>query len=164
MTAMSLTAGYEQPGSADLPEGPPLTLADEHALLLGQVTARAEELLTAAARGQWPGTELAALAGYARAEVLRQASDEEALLFPAGPSQAAARLARDHARLRAAAETLARAASGEQALTPGQLAAATREFVAQLEHHLSVEEKLLATGRTPRSVPAIATLGSHPHE
>jgi hypothetical protein len=41
------------------------TLADEHVHLLWQVTARAEELLTAAAHGRWPGLELAALAGYA---------------------------------------------------------------------------------------------------
>jgi hypothetical protein len=46
------------------------------------------------------------LGGYTRAEVLRQASDEEALLFPAVPAQTAAGLARDHVRLRAAAEPL----------------------------------------------------------
>lgn len=63
-------------------------------LLLSQVAARAEELRTAAARGRWPGAELAALAGYARAEVLRQISDEEALMFPAAPVRQAAALAK----------------------------------------------------------------------
>lgn len=165
MTAVIPAAGYApSPISADLPGGPPLTLADEHMLLLWQVTARAGDLLTAAARGRWPGTELAALAGFARAEVLRQASDEEELLFPAGPSQAAAGLVRDHVRLRSGAELLARAAAGEQPLSPGQLAAATRDFVAQLERHLSAERQLLAADRAPQGVPATVGLGGRPHE
>src|SRR2546430_1221296 len=89
-----------RPGSADLPGGAPRTLANEHALLLGQVAARARELLAVVSRGGWPGAELAALAGYAQAEVLRHASDEETLLVPAGRSEAATRLARGHARPR----------------------------------------------------------------
>ncbi len=164
MTAVSQVPGYAQPArSADLAGGPPLTLADEHLLLLWQVAARAEEVLTAAADGRWPVAELAALAGYAQAEVLRQASDEETLLFPASPSPATARLARDHARLRACAELLTRAAAGTQTLSAGQIATATRDFVDQLEYHMSAEEKLLASERATRSVPAIAALGGHPH-
>jgi hypothetical protein len=148
---------------ADLP-GAPLTLADEHLLLLRQVEARAGELLTVAARGRWPGAELAALLGYIRAEVLRQVSDEETLLFPAGAAAAAGGLARDHARLRLATEVLAHAAAGEQTLSPGQLAAAVRDFVIQLERHLSGEEELLTAGRAPDVVPATGVLGGHPHE
>src|SRR5262245_28784875 len=91
MTEVGLMPGYGQPlGTAGLTARPPLTLAEQHVLLLWQVTARAEELLTAAADGRWPGAELAALAGYAQAEVLRQASDEEALLFSAAPARAVA--------------------------------------------------------------------------
>ncbi len=162
MTAVSEMHGSAQsPGAAGRPGGPLLTLADEHVLLLWQVTARAGALQAAAAQGQWPGAELAALAGCAQAEVLRQASDEEALLFPASPSPATARLARDHARLRAAAEVLTRAAAGEQILSPGQLAAAARDFADQLEYHMSAEEKLLAAGRAPGRVPATAALGGH---
>ena len=128
MSVASPSAVYaRRPGSADLPGGVPRTLADEHALLLGQVAARARELLAVVSRGGWPGAELAALAGYAQAEVLRHASDEETLLFPSGRSEAATRLARDHARLRAGIELLARAAAGEQLLSPGGLAAATRD-------------------------------------
>jgi hypothetical protein len=145
------------------PGGRMLTLAGQHMLLLQQVTARASELQVTAANGQWPGAELASLAGYAQAEVLRQASDEEALLFPAaGPSPATARLARDHVRLRAAAGLLARAAAGEQALTPGQLAATVRDFVDQLEYHLAAEEKLLASGHSRASVPTTSPPG-RPH-
>ena len=150
--------------AADLREGPPLTLAEEHLLLLWQVTARAGELLIAAADGRWPEAELASLADYAQAEVLRHASDEERLLFPASPSPGTSMLAQDHARLRAGAELLTRAAAGERRLSPGQLAAATRDFVDQLEFHMSAEEKLLGTGRAMQSVPAITALGGRPHD
>ena len=135
-------------------------LADEHVLLLWQVAARVEELLTVAARGRWPGAELAALAGYAHAEVLRQASDEEALLFPAIPSLEAAGLARDHVRLRSAADLLARAAAGEQPMSPAQVAAAASDFAAQLERHLRAEQTLLAS----QGAQGTVLLGGRPHE
>lgn len=151
-------------GSAGSTGRPPLTLAEEHILMLWQVTATAEKLLTVTAHGRWPGAELAALGGYAQAEVLRQVSDEEALLFPAVPAQTAAGLARDHVRLRASAELLARAAAGEQPMSPGQVAAAVRDFVVQLERHLRTEEDLLALDRARRDVPGTVHLGSHPHE
>ena len=165
MTEVGLVPSHGQPPeSAGLTAGPPLTLADEHVLLLWQVTARADELLTAAAHGRWPGAELAALAGYAQAEVLRQASDEETLLFPAASAREVTGLARDHARLRSAADLLARAAAGEQPMSAGQVAIAARDFVAQLERHLRAEEALLASGRAPRGVPGTAALGGHRHE
>ena len=165
MTVTSLMPGHGQPpGPAGLAARPPLTLAEEHVLLLWQVTASAEKVLTATEHGRWPGAELAALAGYAQAEVLRQVSDEEALLFPAVPAQVVAGLARDHVRLRAAAELLARAAAGEQPMSLAQLAAAVRAFITQLERHLRNEENLLASGRTPQDVPGTVTLGGHPHE
>jgi uncharacterized protein (DUF2249 family) len=165
MATLSPAAGYAQPpGSTDYSGGPPLTLPDEHVLLLWQVAARAEELLAAAARGRWPGTELAAFADCARAAVLRQASDEETLLFHEGAPAVSARLARDHARLRSGAELLARAAGGDQSLSLSQLATATRDFVAQLQRHLNAEEGLLASGRSPESVPATVLLSGHPHE
>ena len=164
MTDVDLMAGSGQPAeSAGLSAGP-LTLAEEHVLLLWQVTASAEKLLTATAHGRWPRAELAALAGYAQAEVLRQVSDEEALLFPAVPAQTVAGLARDHVRLRAATELLARAAAGEQSMSPAQLAAAVRGFVAQLERHLRNEDDLLASGRAPRDVPGTVHLGGRSHE
>jgi hypothetical protein len=164
MTDVDLVARSGQPAeSAGLTAGP-LTLAEEQVLLLWQVTASAEKLLTAIVHGRWPRAELAALAGYARAEVLRQVSDEEALLFPGVPAQTAAGLARDHVRLRAAAELLARAAAGEQSMSPAQLAAAVRDFVAQLERHLRNEDDLLASGRAPQDVPGTVRLRGHPHE
>ena len=143
---------------------PPRTLAEEHVLLLWQVRVRAEELLTAVANGRWPAAELAALAGYARAEVLRQASDEESLLFAAAPAAEARGLARDHVRLRSAADLLTRAATGQQPMSAEQAAAAVRGFVAQLERHMGAEEKLLAAGRTARSVAGTEALGGRAHE
>ena len=62
-----------------------------------------------------------------------------------GQHETIPRLARDHVRLRAGTELLARAAAGEQVLLPGELGAATRDFVGQLEHHMRAEEKTLAT-------------------
>ena len=161
MAEVSMMPGHGQrTGSAGPTARPPLTLAEEHVLLLWQVAARGEELLTAAADGRWPGDELAALAGYAQAEVLRQMSDEEALLFPAAPARQAAALARDHARLRAAAEVLARVAAGEQPMPPARVAAVARDFATQLKGHLRAEESLLA----PRGVPGTTALGGHPHQ
>lgn len=136
----------------------PLTLGEEHVLLLWEVMARAEEVLTTAADGRWPGAELTALAGYARAEVLRQVSDEETLLFSAAPARQVAGLARDHARLRSAIDVLDRAAAGEQPMSPGRVAATARDFATQLGRHLQAEENLLASG-----MPT-AALGGHPHE
>jgi len=165
MTAVNLTSPHrERPGPTDLPARPSLTLAEEHGLMLWQVMTSAEKLVAAAEHGRWPGAELTALAGYTRAEVLRQASDEEALLFPDVPAQTAAGLARDHVRLRAAAELLTRAASGEQPMAPAQLATVVRDFVTQLGRHLRHEETLLASGRGAQGVPATVALGGHPHE
>jgi uncharacterized protein (DUF2249 family) len=165
MTEVDLVPGRGQPlGSAGLTVWPPLTLAEEHVLLLWQVTARAEELMAAIADGGWPGVELAALAGYAQAEVLRQASDEEVLLFAAAPAREVAGLARDHARLRSAADLLARVAAGEQPMSPAQVATAVRDFVTQLEHHLQSEENLLTSRGAAKDVPATVRPGRHRHE
>jgi uncharacterized protein (DUF2249 family) len=152
------------PGSAGPAAPPPLTLADEHVLLLWQVTARAEELLAATAHGRWPGAELAALAGYVQAEVLRQTADEEALLFRAAPTGEAAGLARDHVRLRSAADLLARTAAGEQPMSLAQVATSTRDFVDQFERHLRAEENLLVAQDAAQDVPGTVALGGHSHE
>jgi iron-sulfur cluster repair protein YtfE (RIC family) len=126
------------------PDDRPLSLTDEHGLLLRQVAARAEELLAVTSVGGWPGRELEALVTYLRVEVLRQAHDEERLLFPAGTSSPALeRLGRDHTVLHLLTETLA-AAAGERPRVPAELAATTRELVAHLERHLSDEEAVLA--------------------
>ena len=129
------------------PDDRPLTLADEHGLLLRQVAVRAEELLAVACDGGWPGRELEALLTYMRVEVLRQAHDEERLLFPTcDPSPALERLGRDHTILHLLTETLATAASGQGPHVPADLVATTRDLLAHLERHLSNEEAVLAGG------------------
>lgn len=137
-----------------------LTLAEEHLLLMGQVTRRAQAVLAQAAAGRWPAREARALLGYLRAEVLRQASDEEWLLFPdhAGVPEFT-RLARDHARLHAAVEALAQAAPGEGQPGLARLAVLTRDLLAMLGQHLHAEEALLAAG----TAPATSALSGRPH-
>lgn len=143
------------------PGGQPLTLAEEHALLLEQVTVRAEDVLTAIDGGRWPAPELRALAGYLRAEVLRQAADQE-WLFPAHqPGEDFARLVREHVRLRAATEVLEQAASSEAASSLAQLAGATRDLLVQLEHHLATEEQVLAAAGQPGTVPGASAGRRH---
>jgi uncharacterized protein (DUF2249 family) len=125
---------------------------------------RAEDLLAVTAEDRWPARELQSLLGYLRAEVLGQAADEERLLFPAGASPGISRLARDHARLRAAIETLERVAAGESTWSPAQLTAATRDLLGQLERHLHAGQALLAAASAPGKVPATTMLGGHPHK
>jgi len=165
MTAGSQTSRYQgRRTPAATPGDPPLTLADEHALLLSQVTIRAEDVLGVTAQDQWPARELQVLLGYLRAEVLGQDADEERFLFPAGTSPGISGLAREHARLRAAIETLEGVAAGEITWSPAELAAATRDLLHQLERHFRAGEAQLAAADAPGTVPATTVLGGHPHE
>ncbi len=152
-----------QPAGTALASRPP-GLADEHSQLLRQVAIRAEDLMAAAAGGRWPARELDALVGYLRAEILRQVTDEETLLFPAcGTPPGHDHLARDHARLQASIEVLELAAgNGER--SPAMLASAVRDFLRQLEAHLATEEALLAASGRRGGTPATTTLGGRPHE
>jgi uncharacterized protein (DUF2249 family) len=151
-----------QPAGTVLIRQPP-GLADEHDQQLRQVAVRAEDLL-AAARDHWPARELDGLLGYLRAEVLRQATDEEVLLFPAcGALPAGDHLARDHARLRAGIEVLELAA-GDGGRSPAMLASTVRGFLRQLEAHLAAEEAILAAPGRRGGVPATTALGARPHE
>jgi hypothetical protein len=138
-------------------------LAEEHALLLREVSARAEVLLREAEERRWPAEQLRALLDYLHLEVLRQVVDEEWLLFRSAyhtPDELA-RL-REHLELRLAIDVLAQAADGGSTLTPQQLAVTTRDLLVRLEKHLAAEEVVLAVGgEAPR---ATTSLGSRPHE
>lgn len=125
----------------------PLTLREEHGLLLRQVAVRAEDVLRALAADRWPTGELRALLSYLHAEVLAQVADEERLLFPTHASSAAVdQLQRDHTSLRLMTEFLTSAAADRGRTAPAELVATTRELVTRLERHLSVEEGILAAG------------------
>ncbi len=161
MMAMGEIPTHERPRATT----PALTLTDEHALLLRQVAIRAEDVLTVIAENRWPTAELQALIGYLRAEVLRQAGDEEWLLFPAHDApQGFTRLSRDHVRLRANIDVLARSAAERGTCPPAQLAVTTRDLLEQLARHLAAEEALLAAAGSPDEVPATTNLAHRPHE
>ena len=82
------------------------------------------------------------------AEVLRQAGDEEWLLFPAGhPARGFARLERDHDRLRAGTEVLEQAAAGTGVHSRAQAAA-----VARIMRLHSGEQVELRSARDPEAV------------
>jgi hypothetical protein len=152
------------PPGARAPTDGPRTLVGEHELLLRQVTLRAEAVLAALPR-RWPRTELAALVGYLRAEVLRQAADEEWLLFPAGPVDAGfARLGDDHLQLRRRVDLLAGAAAGGPDWTAERLAATVRDLIAQLKRHLTMEESLVAGAEAPYAATATALLTGRRHQ
>ena len=95
--------------------------------------------------GRWPAAELTVLAGYARAQVLRQASDEESLLFPAVPAVVAG-LARDHVGCGLLPSCWPRPRPGNSPCpsTRSPLLSATSST--QLERHLRNEEDLLGVG------------------
>jgi uncharacterized protein (DUF2249 family) len=145
-------------------EDRPLTVAEEHGLLLRQVAALVEELLAVTAHGGWPARELQALLTYMRVEVLRQAADEERLLFPSyGSSAALDRLGRDHTILHLITEMLAAAATDEGPHIPADLAATTRDLLAHLERHLGSEEAVLAANRAPGEAPGTTVVTRRPH-
>lgn len=137
------------PATRLAPEHPPITrkhparLIDEHAELLGQLTVRAAAVLAGTYAGQWPERELRDLLGYLNAEVLRQAQDEEEFLFAAAAADPElSRLARDHARLRAAVGLLERTGAGDPA--PERLNTAVRDLLCQFRHHVAREDIALA--------------------
>jgi uncharacterized protein (DUF2249 family) len=143
----------------------PLTLAEEHALLLGQVAVRADDVLAMASADRWPVRELSALLGYLRVEVLRQAADEEALLFPARPALPGfVRLRHGHRRLRRRVEVLADAVHGGAEWTVSRLTMTISELLGSLERHIAVEDALLHAACAPHAVPATAALTGRPHE
>jgi uncharacterized protein (DUF2249 family) len=155
------------PASARAPVNPPSTLPEEHALLMREVTVRAQRVLGVADEGQWPRLELQELLNYLRLEVLRQIVDTEWLLFRAArhAPDDLAELRRDHLALRGTIDVLAQAAATAgtvDGMSPPQLAVTTRDLLAQLTRHLAAEEDLLAT--TGAAAPGIASLGSKPHE
>jgi len=163
-TAHEVRGRERPPTTGTTPDDRPLTLSEEHGLLLRQVATRAEELLAVTVDGGWPTRELQALLTYMRAEVLRQVVDEGRLLFPShASSSAVGGLGRDHTTLRLLTEMLAEAAAEERPHHPAQLAATTQELVAHLEHHLNAEQAALEAGGQ-NEMPGTTYLTRRPHE
>jgi uncharacterized protein (DUF2249 family) len=125
---------------------PPQSLADEHAVLVDHVSARAEAVLRAVDENRWPDVELRRLVDHLRYELLDQAGHEERLLFPlvGGCASPQVRpLLAEHAALRALTEQL-----GALAVGPGRdvdhLAGRIRRLRRLLERHVVEEERALA--------------------
>jgi uncharacterized protein (DUF2249 family) len=140
------------------------TLADEHALLLLQVAARADVLLSALETPDWPSGELRALLDYLRAEVLRQVCDEETSLIASRLNEpAAAALLDDHVRLRTAVELLTEAADERHRRSASAISDIVTDIFTQLESHCIAEEALLSPSGHPTD-PAASASKSRPHE
>ena len=151
--------------SASRPAGggpPALTLRAEHDLLLREVTARAEGVLSEADAGRWPQQELQGLLDYLHLEVLRHIIDEEWLLFRMShhAPEDLAPLRQDHLDLRGTIEELADMASRGVDASAAELARTTRNLLVRLDKHIRAEQDLLTTHD---EVPSTASLGSRPH-
>lgn len=145
----------------------PLTLREEHVLLMQEVTRRADMVLREADEGRSAEAQLRELLNYLHLEVLRQVSDTEWLLFRAAHRAAneLARLRRDHLELRISIDALTQAAalaSSDHGPSPMRMAAAIRDLLEQLQEHFTAEQRLLSTGDD--TVPSTASLGSQPHD
>jgi uncharacterized protein (DUF2249 family) len=159
----STHANIEDPQSQDARTA---SLKDEHALLMREVSARAQDVTSAADAGTWPEAQLRELLNYLHLEVLRQVVEEEWLLFRVvrHAAEDLARLRREHLELRLAVEVLDQAAAtGDEpgGLSPKQLSAITQDLVAQLAAHMAAEDELAIAGET---APATTRFGAQPHE
>ena len=133
------------------------TLTGEHAQLLRAVGRRAAPVLALAEIGVWPTAEVRTLVAYLRTSVLRQASDEEVLLYPNGSSAPFAELSDDHIRLHTLTEQLDRADT-ENCPVP-ELRALVDQLLTVLGRHLINEQAaLVALPDTPNDVPSAADL------
>jgi hypothetical protein len=107
---------------------------------------------------RWPHAELATLTGFLRAALLRQASDEETLLFAQHASAApVVDLSADHGRLYALTERLER--TGTCRGSAAELRRVLEQLMAALQRHCAREERVLAElSATDDEVPAVAGL------
>jgi hypothetical protein len=137
----------------------PATLVGEHALLLRAVRSRAAPVLTLAEAQAWPEVELGTLTEFLRSTVLRQASDEEVLLYPNGSSAPFAELTADHVRLHTLTDQLERADVASCPLP--ELRRLVEQLLTVLERHLVEEQAVLAAlPDTPADVPSAADLAA----
>jgi uncharacterized protein (DUF2249 family) len=138
-----------------------LTLRDEHALLLGEVTTRVQGLVREAEGGRWPQQQLQGLLDYLHLEVLRHVIDVEWLVFRTlqhAPEEVH-RLGQDRVDLRSAIDELTDTATSSRP-SEEQASRAARHVLAGLQHHISVEESLLDAHP---EAPSTASLGRRPH-
>lgn len=128
---------------------PARRLADEHALLLDEVSVRQQRTLDALAAGRWPEGEIEALLAFLRYELLDQAVNEERLLYPLTPEgftdPRIHQLVEDHVHLRNVADELAGAATAAAPDRDGdRLVAVLRDLRERLDQHLRAEQEVLS--------------------
>lgn len=134
-------------------------LAGEHALLLRDLRRRADSVLALIAAQVWPDAELRTLIRFVRTEVLRQASDEEVLLYPSSAAPPFTELSAEHARLHTLTERLD--AAEPATCTLQELGRLVEQLLRVFEHHLLAERAALAIFTDARKeVPAAADLRS----
>lgn len=142
------------------PEVATSTLAGEHALLLRDVRRRADSVLALLLETRsWPHAELGSLTRYLRTSVARQATEEEALLYPNGASAPFAELTTEHVQLHNLTERLDQA---DAASCSGvELCEMIEQLLRMLEDHLVQEQAVLAAlPEAPDPVPAVADLAA----
>lgn len=120
----------------------PPTLVDEHRVLLRAVHRRADAALALIDAHVWPVAEAETLARFLHGSVLRQASDEEVLLYPRGAPAPLAELGDDHVRVHELTARLARA--DVRSITLAELRGLIDLLLAVLHRHVIAEEALLA--------------------
>jgi hypothetical protein len=136
------------------------TLAGEHALLMRDVTRRAESVLALLDARAWPHAELGTLTAFLRSVVLRQVSDEEVLLFPHDATAAPfAELCAEHVRLHTLTAQLERVLADP--CPPHELRALITDLLGTLHRHLLDEQAVLAAlPDAPADVPSAAALAA----
>lgn len=139
------------------------TLSGEHAILMRDVEHRAAPVLALLGTRTWPHAELGVLASFLRTTVLRQVSDEEALLYPRDASAPPfAELSADHVRLHILTTQLE--AAYAQPCSRPDLRALVDDLLNTLREHLSEEQGVLATlANADVAVPSAAGLAATRH-
>lgn len=125
------------------PLGQPPSLFDEHLELLRDVQRRADAAIALLDAHAWPGAEVDTLARYLHTAVLRQASDEEVLLYPRGACAPLAELSEDHVRLHQLTRQLEQA--DVRLCSQPELRALIHLVLTVLERHLASEQAVLAS-------------------
>lgn len=152
-STMKISSGRRSVGELDPDRR---TLAGEHAVLLRDVGRRVSPVLALADAGRWPAAELDTLVRFLRRAVLRQASDEEVVLYPHRSAAPFAELSADHVRLHALTDRLEAAVAQPRPLP--EVRGLLEELLAVLERHLRDEQEILAAMPAAPEVPSVADI------
>jgi hypothetical protein len=156
---MTATTSTQEWSPATTPEADRHALAGEHALLLRDLRRRVDPVQALIAAKVRPHAELATLIRFVRTDVLRQASDEEVLLYPSGATAPFTELSAEHVRLHALADSLELADRAPCSLA--ELGRLVKQLVQVLEHHLVAEQAALtALADVSAQAPATADVRS----